>query len=114
MTECLFCRIAQGQIPAKILVQSDRALAFADIHPQAPFHALIIPRAHFANAAHMTRTAPDTLVAVFDLAQTLVEQAGLADAGYRMVFNTGVDGGQTVYHAHLHVLGKRKLTWPPG
>lgn len=114
MSDCLFCRIVQGQIPAQILLQSDAAVAFADIHPQAPYHALVIPRRHYAHAAEMTERNPSDLVAVFDLARTLAEQSGLSAGGYRMVFNTGTDGGQTVHHAHLHLLGRRKLTWPPG
>ena len=107
--DCLFCKIAGGQIPVKAVWKDDRALAFPDINPQAPHHFLVIPREHFANVTEV----PDTL-----LGHLLHAAAGLAKrelpGGHRIVVNTGVDGGQTVSHVHLHVLGGRHMSWPPG
>ena len=107
--DCLFCKIAGGTIAVQPVWQDDRALAFADIHPQAPRHFLVIPREHFADVT----AVPDTL-----LGHLLHSAAALAKrelpGGHRIVANTGADGGQTVAHVHLHVLGGRPMGWPPG
>jgi histidine triad (HIT) family protein len=109
MSDCLFCKIAAGQIPVKPLFEDDLSLAFADIHPQAPTHLLFIPKQHYANASE----APAGLLG------HLLQAAGAygntyLPRGFRIVANTGDDGGQTVHHLHLHLLGGRHMTWPPG
>jgi histidine triad (HIT) family protein len=109
---CVFCRIVAGTIPASIVAQNDHALAFRDLHPQAPVHLLVIPRRHVASLASADR--PDELGALLTLAAAVAKAAGLEESGYRVVTNIGEDGGQTVYHLHLHVLGGRSMTWPPG
>ncbi len=113
---CIFCRIVAGEIPAKVVAQSERALAFHDVNPQAPTHVLVIPRDHVATAAEATHL-PDGAAILHELFQLGVQVAndlGLASSGYRCVINTGDEGGQTVHHLHLHVLGGRQMTWPPG
>lgn len=109
---CLFCKIITGEIPAEIKYQDEQVIAFADINPQAPVHFLIIPKVHVENAAELAAKSPASLSAVFAAAETLAKAQGLA--GYRTVFNTGADAGQSVFHAHLHLLGGRNLAWPPG
>ena len=111
--DCLFCKIASGAIPVKRLYEDDHILAFPDINPQAPTHILVIPKKHFASLAHTT--AEDTEM----LGHLMAEAAKIASAekldnGYRLVINTGPDGGQTVGHLHVHLLGGRHMTWPPG
>ena len=110
--DCLFCRIVAGEIPADIAGESDEALAFRDVNPQAPTHALVVPRSHHADAAALADAEPETLAALVRLARDVAGRDGLDD--YRLVFNTGADAGQTVFHTHLHVLGGRAMTWPPG
>ena len=110
--DCLFCRIVAGEIPADLVGESDEALAFRDVNPQAPTHALVVPRSHHADAAALADAEPDTLAALVRLARDVAGGDGLDD--YRLVFNTGADAGQTVFHAHLHLLGGRAMTWPPG
>jgi histidine triad (HIT) family protein len=110
---CLFCQIVAGSIPVKRLYEDDHILAFPDIAPQAPVHILLIPKQHFASLAHTT-TAEDALLGqLLAAARQVAEQQGLTN-GYRLVVNTGADGGQTVGHLHLHLLGGRPLHWPPG
>lgn len=109
---CLFCRIVSGEIPAKIVRQDDRAIAFRDISPQAPTHVLVIPRRHVATLGEATDTGE--LGHLLRMAAAVAEQEGVATTGYRTVINTNGDGGQTVFHLHLHVLGGRALAWPPG
>jgi histidine triad (HIT) family protein len=111
MTDCLFCRIARGEIPAKIVAQSDDALAFRDIDPRAPVHVLVIPRAHVPS---MTDADAGTLGAVLSLAAQVARQEGVTETGYRVVINTGEHAGQSVHHLHAHVLGGRDMAWPPG
>jgi len=113
-SDCLFCKISDGDIPATLVHQDDRIVAFRDINPQAPVHILLIPREHIgslddADAAHRDLLG-DLLLAARDLARA----EGLAEDGYRTVLNIGADGGQTVHHLHLHLLGGRSLDWPPG
>ncbi len=114
MTDCLFCKIAAGDIPANIIYQDDQVIAFDDIHPRAPQHKLIIPRKHIPTLNDLL--PEDTAVAGHLLltAQQLAKELGIAEAGYRVVMNCNAAAGQLVYHVHLHLLGGRSLTWPPG
>jgi len=109
---CLFCRIASGEIPATLVGQNEHAVAFRDIHPQAPVHLLVIPRRHVASLAEATDAVE--VGALCLLAAEVARQEGVAETGYRVVMNTGADGGQTVSHLHLHLLAGRRMTWPPG
>jgi histidine triad (HIT) family protein len=109
---CIFCKIADGDIPANVLYESDRVMAFHDLEPQAPVHILIIPKAHYENAAELAVGDSQTLSELFAAASSLA--ADLASAGYRLVFNTGTSAGQSVFHAHLHLLAGRSFAWPPG
>lgn len=109
---CLFCKIISGEIPAEIKFQDELVIAFADINPQAPVHLLIVPKLHVENAAELATKSPAALSALFTAADQLAKAEGLT--GYRTVFNTGADAGQSVFHAHLHLLGGRGLAWPPG
>ena len=109
---CLFCKIIVGEIPAEIKFQDEQVIAFADINPQAPVHFLVVPKLHVENAAELAAQSPAALSAVFAAADQLAKDEGLT--GYRTVFNTGADAGQSVFHAHLHLLGGRNLAWPPG
>jgi histidine triad (HIT) family protein len=111
--DCLFCKIVAGKIPADVVHESETTLAFRDLQPQAPTHVLVIPRSHYANAAELAAGEPATSAHLFDAARAVAEQEGLED-GYRLVLNTGAAAHQTVFHAHLHVLGGRTMTWPPG
>lgn len=113
-TDCLFCRIVAGEIPATIVYQTDNVMAFRDVNPQAPKHALVIPKRHHANVADMTAADPVLAAAVLAGADETARVEGIHDSGYRLVFNTGPDAGQTVFHVHCHVLGGRAMTWPPG
>jgi histidine triad (HIT) family protein len=110
--DCLFCRIARGEIPATLVAQTDDCVAFRDIDPKAPTHVLVIPRAHVASLSDASDPALVGKLAL--LAADIAKQEGLADRGYRTVINTGPDAGQTVFHIHLHLLGGRQLHWPPG
>lgn len=112
--DCLFCGIAAGEVPATVVYETDRVLAFRDVAPQAPTHVLVIPREHHADIAALTAADPGLAAEVLSVAAEVARAEGVADAGYRIVFNTGVEGGQTVWHVHGHVLGGRHLTWPPG
>ena len=109
---CLFCKIIAGEIPAQIKFQDELVIAFADINPQAPVHILVVPKLHVENAAELAGQSPAALVALFAAADQLAKAEGLT--GYRTVFNTGADAGQSVFHAHLHLMGGRGLAWPPG
>jgi histidine triad (HIT) family protein len=110
--ECLFCRIVRGEIPAKLVAESDTCIAFRDIGPQAPTHVLVIPRAHLES---LNRVKDAAIVADMTvLAQRVAAAEGIQESGYRVVINTNPDGGQTVYHLHMHVLGGRHMAWPPG
>ena len=111
---CLFCRIATGEIPAKLVAESESCIAFRDIGPQAPTHVLVIPRRHVESLNQLT-SADATLVAEMTaLAQRVARDEGIAEPGYRLVINTNAHGGQTVFHLHLHLLGGRQMQWPPG
>src|SRR5580693_4113288 len=110
--DCLFCGIAAGQIPATIVVDGKRAVAFRDLNPQAPTHVLVVPRDHFSNVAALAAAGDGLLDELVAVAREVADAEGIEATGYRIVFNTGQDGGQTVGHAH--VLGGRPMTWPPG
>ena len=113
--DCIFCRIAAGEIPATVVARNEHGMAFRDVNPQAPTHVLVIPIRHFGSAT----AVPDAeraavLGELLRLAVQGADQLGVADAGYRMVVNTGKQGGQTVDHLHVHLLGGRPMHWPPG
>lgn len=110
---CLFCKISSGVIPADIVAESESAIAFRDIDPKAPTHVLVIPRKHFADVGDLTASDSNLAGELLALAVEVARLEGLG-AGYRIVTNTGEDGGQSVAHVHFHVLGGRSLTWPPG
>lgn len=112
--DCLFCKVAAGHIPAEIVYETDQVIAFRDISPQAPTHVLIIPREHLPSLNSCGDDHVGLLGAVMAAARDVARSEGIADKGYRTVINTGDDGGQTVGHVHLHLLGGRALTWPPG
>jgi histidine triad (HIT) family protein len=112
MAGCVFCKIAAGEIPATIVKRGDRMLAFKDASPQAPTHLLVIPTHHVASLNEPTD--PRLLGTMLGFARDVAREAGIADKGYRVVLNTNPDGGQTVFHLHLHVLGGRPMLWPPG
>lgn len=114
MSNCLFCRIAAGDIPAKIAYQDEDVVAFHDINPQAPLHVLVIPRKHIATINDLQADDAEIVGKLFLVAQQIATEAGYSDDGYRVVMNCGVDAGQTVFHIHLHLLAGRRLTWPPG
>jgi len=110
----LFCGIAAGEIPADQVRESPRTLAFRDINPQAPVHVLVIPREHYPDLASLAEAGDGLMAEVAAQAHLVASAEGVAETGYRIVFNTGPEGGQTVGHAHAHVLGGRQMTWPPG
>jgi len=114
MSDCLFCKIVGGEIPADIVFQSDAAIAFRDINPQAPTHILIIPRRHISTINDVTDDDAPLVGSLFAAAREIAAQEGLADDGYRVVMNCGEGAGQSVFHIHLHLLGGRALNWPPG
>jgi histidine triad (HIT) family protein len=115
MSDCIFCRIVSGEIPANIVARSAHAVAFHDLNPQAPVHVLVVPSAHFANAtATDSDEGEQAMARTVRLAVQVAKQLGIAEAGYRMVMNNGEDGGQSVGHLHVHILGGRRMKWPPG
>ncbi|SNR53784.1 histidine triad (HIT) family protein [Blastococcus mobilis] len=119
VSECLFCRLGSGEIPADVVWETDRVLAFRDIDPQAPVHVLVIPREHHATLGALATSDPGLLGDVMAGAHAVARQEGLvgadgAEPGWRLVVNTGPAGGQVVHHVHLHVLGGRWMSWPPG
>ncbi|KGN39060.1 histidine triad nucleotide-binding protein [Knoellia subterranea] len=111
-SDCLFCRFVSREIEPDVVAETDRSLAFRDINPQAPTHVLVVPKRHVENAGALAVHAEE-LADVVSLARDVAAAEGL-DGGYRLVFNTGAEAGQTVFHAHLHVLGGRSMQWPPG
>jgi histidine triad (HIT) family protein len=111
---CLFCEIVAGRIPAKVVYQDDQVIAFHDISPQAPSHTLIIPKKHITSLVEL-EPGDDLLIgSLVRKARDLARQAGLEERGFRLIFNCGEDAGYSVYHIHLHLIGGRKLGWPPG
>jgi len=114
VAECLFCAIVAGEIPSTRVLETDRILAFRDINPQAPTHVLVITKEHHPDVAALAAADPGLLGELVSTGHRLAVDEGVAEAGYRLVFNTGAQAGQTVFHVHGHVLGGRNLTWPPG
>ena len=114
MAECLFCKIVAGDIPGAIVYQDDQVVAFKDINPQAPMHVLIVPRRHIATLNDLAASDDGLVGDMVRRAAALAAERGYADGGYLTVFNCNADAGQTVFHIHLHVLGGRRLSWPPG
>jgi histidine triad (HIT) family protein len=110
----LFCKIVTGDVPADIVAESDTAIAFRDVNPQAPVHALVIPRDHYANVGEVAAAGDVDVADLFRLAAEVASIEGVAEDGYRLVANTGASAHQTVFHAHVHVIGGRPMGWPPG
>jgi histidine triad (HIT) family protein len=110
--DCVFCSIVAGAIPAEIVAESDTAVAFRDLDPQAPLHVLVVPRTHGENAAELADREPETVAELVRVARQVSTDAG--HGSHRLVFNTGAEAGQSVFHAHLHVLAGRPQAWPPG
>lgn len=114
MKDCIFCKIVEGTIPAQIIYQDTKIVAFDDLHPKAPHHKLIIPRLHIATLNDVTPADQALIGHMFYVAQQIAKQLGIDATGYRTVMNCNAGGGQEVYHIHLHLLGGRQMTWPPG
>jgi histidine triad (HIT) family protein len=110
--DCLFCGIVAGEIPSEIVHTTERTVAFRDLDTQAPTHVLVVPKDHYANAAELAAGDPAAMAELVTAAHAVATAEGHDD--YRLVLNTGADAGQTVFHTHLHVLGGRSMTWPPG
>ena len=113
-SDCLFCKILAGDIPADIIYESDTAIAFRDINPQAPTHALIIPQKHIATINDIDPDDQEIVGSLYSAAREIAVAEGIADEGYRVVMNCNESAGQSVFHIHLHLLGGRSLSWPPG
>lgn len=111
---CPFCRIASGEQPADIVYEDERVIAFRDIMPQAPVHILVIPREHIDGPLALGTGYEQLAGHMVAVASIVAQQAGIHESGYRLVMNQGRQGGQSVFHVHLHVLGGRRMTWPPG
>lgn len=115
MTDCIFCKIARGEIPAREVARTEGAVAFHDLNPQAPVHVLVVPVTHLENAAATDSDEGARVIGtVMRLSVQVARQLGLEAPGYRLVLNVGKQGGQSVGHLHVHVLGGRQMTWPPG
>jgi histidine triad (HIT) family protein len=114
MSDCLFCGIAAGEIAAARVLESQRTISFRDISPQAPIHVLVIPKGHYPDLAALAEAGDGLLAEVAAQAHKVAAEAGIDGTGYRVVFNTGPQAGQTVQHVHAHVLGGRAMAWPPG
>jgi histidine triad (HIT) family protein len=114
MSDCLFCKIVDGDIPCDLLHEDDHVIAFRDINPQAPHHVLVIPRRHIASLAEVGDDDTELMGRLKVAAVAVAEKLGLAESGYRLVVNCGPDALQTVMHLHVHLLGGRTMSWPPG
>jgi len=114
MEDCLFCKIVEGKILATIVYQDEDVVAFTDINPQAPQHVLVIPRRHIASMTDITDDDGPLLASIYKAATKIARELGIAESGFRFVTNVGPDAGQSVFHLHFHLLGGRKLAWPPG
>ena len=114
MSDCLFCRLVAGSIPAQVVHRDDAVVAFRDVNPQAPLHVLIVPTKHIATLNDLTAEDDALVGSMFRRAAAIAAEHGYAERGFRTVFNTNRDAGQTVFHVHLHLLAGRGLTWPPG
>jgi histidine triad (HIT) family protein len=110
--DCIFCSIVAGDIPAEVVAETETAVAFRDVNPQAPLHVLVVPRTHVADAGELADREPQTVAELVRVARQVSVDAG--HDSYRLVFNTGAEAGQSVFHAHLHVLAGRAQAWPPG
>lgn len=113
-TSCLFCKIIKGDIPAKMLYRDDKVIAFEDIQPQAPTHVLIIPHEHIPTLNDLTVDHNELVGHLFQTAKKIAAKKGLSEPGYRVVMNCNGEGGQAIYHIHLHLLAGRQMSWPPG
>lgn len=114
MTDCLFCKMASGDMKPDVVAENDHALAFRDINPQAPTHVLVIPKRHIATIDDLDKGDRELVGELYLMAKQVARQEGIAESGYRTVMNCGEGGGQLVFHIHLHVLGGRQMGWPPG
>jgi len=115
MADCIFCKIAAGEIPSQKVYEDESVVAFKDLSPKAPVHVLIVPKKHIQSVAHFQAEDKELAAHIFvDVVPKLANELGIAENGFRVVMNTGDDGGQTVHHLHVHLLGGRKFTWPPG
>jgi histidine triad (HIT) family protein len=114
MAECIFCRIIKKEIPSKIAAESTEVLAFYDVNPQAPIHVLVVSKEHISSVMELESKHSELLGEMVQTAQRVAKSEGIDRSGFRLVFNNGPDAGQAVDHLHLHLLGKRKLGWPPG
>ena len=112
--DCLFCKIVAGDIPSTVVHGDEASFAYRDLEPQAPTHVQDVPRHHVPNVAALADEAPEDAAALLRAVAAVAAQEGIAASGYRTVFNTGADAQQTVFHAHIHVLGGRSMSWPPG
>ncbi len=111
---CLFCRIVAGEIPSDVVHRTERVVAFRDVNPQAPVHVLVVPRRHIDDAGALGPDDAEVLAHMFVAARQVAEAEGIAERGYRLLFNVGEDASNSVPHLHLHVVGGRRLAWPPG
>lgn len=114
MTDCLFCKVVSGDMPVDIVYEDNHVMAFRDISPQAPTHVLVIPKGHISTVNDLNTDNADVVGKMFLAAKKVAEIEGISDVGYRGVMNCNEDAGQTVFHIHLHVLGGRRMNWPPG
>jgi histidine triad (HIT) family protein len=114
MSNCIFCRIASGEIPANVVYEDEHVVAFRDLNPQAPTHVLVVPRRHIATLNDVGEADAELIGRMYLAAQAVAARDGIAEPGYRTVFNCNAEAGQTVFHLHLHVLGGRVMEWPPG
>lgn len=114
MNDCIFCKIVNKEIPAKIVYEDDRILAFDDIRPQAPIHTLLIPKQHYSSLNEIPTDKKELLGDILIKARSVAQEKGVRESGFRIVLNTARDSGQDVFHIHFHVLGGRRMTWPPG
>ncbi|SRR5690554_518756 len=114
MSDCIFCKMASGEIKPDVVYEADTVLAFRDINPQAPTHVLVIPKRHIPTLNDVEPNDRELIGDLYLVAQEVARREGIAESGYRTVFNCRGDGGQEVYHLHLHVLGGRRMQWPPG
>lgn len=112
--DCIFCKVAHKEIPARVVFENERVIAFHDLFPQAPTHVLVIPKTHYNTLNHVPPAEAPVLGELIATATHIARELGIDESGYRVVMNCNGDGGQSVYHIHLHLLGGRHLTWPPG
>jgi histidine triad (HIT) family protein len=112
--DCIFCKIAAGKIPAKLCFENERVVAFDDINPQAPVHKLIIPREHIERLSDIDRKSAELVSEMLLAANSIAVKSGIQESGYRIVLNCNKDAGQEVFHIHMHLLGGRRFSWPPG